>query len=76
MCLAVPTELIKIKDNIGVVETGGNQLEIGLDLIDDPQPGDFLIVHAGFALEKLDIDEAKKRLKLFGELEMSQKRHA
>lgn len=68
MCLAVPAKLIEKEENNGIIETGGVRVSIGLDLVDDVKPGDYLIVHAGFALEKLDQQEAEKRLKLFDEL--------
>lgn len=68
MCLAIPAKLIKKNGNKGKVEVGGARVEVGLDLVEDVNVGDYLIVHAGFALEKLDEEEARKRLELFEEL--------
>lgn len=68
MCLAVPAKLVEMDGINGKVETGGVKSEVRLDLIEDVQIGDYLIIHAGFALEKLDIEEADKRLQLFEEL--------
>ena len=68
MCLAVPAKLIDKEGNRGKVELGGARINVGLDLVDDVKPGDYLIIHAGFALEKLDEEEARKRLSLFEEL--------
>ncbi len=68
MCLAIPAQLVEKDGNRGKVEVGGNKISIGLDLVEDVEVGDYLIVHAGYALEKLDEDEAQKRLSLFREL--------
>ncbi len=68
MCLAIPTKIVEIKGNQGKVDVGGALVSVGLDLIDDIKPGDYVIVHAGFALSRLDKDEALKRLELFREL--------
>lgn len=49
-------------------ELEGSICAVDVSLVSDPMPGDFVIVHAGFAIEKLDIDEANARLRLFEEL--------
>lgn len=68
MCLAVPMEIKSIKDNIAEVEVGGVTNQVRLDIIDEPpQVGDFVIVHAGFALRRLDREEGLETLKLFQE---------
>jgi hydrogenase expression/formation protein HypC len=76
MCLAVPAELVEIDGNRGVVETGGIRMSVGLDLIDNAMIGDYLIIHAGYALEKIDVEEARKRLALFQELAGGGQRNA
>jgi hydrogenase expression/formation protein HypC len=68
MCLAVPMEIKSIKDNIAEVEVGGVRNQVRLDIIDEqPEVGDFVIVHAGFALRRLDREEGLETLKLFEE---------
>ena len=68
MCLAVPMEIKSIKDNIAEVEVGGVKNQVRLDIIDEqPEVGDFVIVHAGFALRRLDREEGLETLKLFEE---------
>jgi hydrogenase expression/formation protein HypC len=52
----------------GVAATEGIEREVGLMLIDDTRVGDYVIVHAGFAIEKLDQEEAQARLELFDQL--------
>jgi hydrogenase expression/formation protein HypC len=69
MCLAVPMKLIKIEGEKGLVEVGGVQREVGLQLIEDVKAGDYLIVHAGFAIQKLDEKDALETLALFREME-------
>lgn len=69
MCLAVPMLLKEIRDDaVGVGDLDGSRHEVDLSLLENPQPGDFVIVHAGFAIEKLDEEEANERLALFEEL--------
>ena len=70
MCLAVPTRVEELLDeNRAVVELGGVKREIGLDLLEDVQVGDYVIVHVGYALEKLDPEEARQTLELFARME-------
>lgn len=69
MCLAVPMKIMEVKDNsTGIVELEGTKYDVDLSLIADPAVGDFVIIHAGFAIEKLDPEEADTRLDLFTEL--------
>ena len=70
MCLAVPMKLVELGDNAqsGVADLDGARTRVNLSLIDAPQLGDFLIVHAGFAIERLDEEEANARLEMFEEL--------
>ncbi|OLN31271.1 [NiFe] hydrogenase metallocenter assembly protein HypC [Desulfovibrio sp. DV] len=68
MCLAVPMEVTAIHDKIADVEIGGVTRQVRLDLIDAaPAVGDFVIVHAGFAIRRLDRDDALETIKLFQE---------
>jgi hydrogenase expression/formation protein HypC len=68
MCLAIPVKLVEINGNKGKVETGGVIAQVGLNFIDEPKIGEYLIVHAGYALEKIDPEEAAITLKLFEEI--------
>ncbi len=69
MCLAVPMQITEIAESgLGVGDLDGSRHEVDLSLLDDPQTGDYVIVHAGYAIEKLDVAEANERLKLFEEL--------
>lgn len=70
MCLAVPMEIIELRDNnSAVVDAGGTRRSVRLDIIDrQPQIGDYVIVHAGFAIRCIDEEEAKITLQYFEEL--------
>lgn len=69
MCLAIPARVAELLDNDGaVVELGGVRKEISLALVDGVEVGDYVIVHVGYALNRLDPEEAEKTLQLFAEL--------
>lgn len=70
MCLAVPMEIktINTELNTADVEIAGVKRQVRLDIIDaPPSVGDYVIIHAGFALRRLDREEAIETLKLFQE---------
>ena len=68
MCLAVPMKVIEIKDKEGIVELGGVKKQVNLELMEEVNIGDYLIVHAGFAIQRLDEEEAEKTLSLLKEI--------
>ncbi len=69
MCLAIPAKVVELRDDdMGVVDLGGVRKEISFQLVDGVQLGDYVIVHVGFALTRLDPEEAQKTLALFAEL--------
>ena len=69
MCLALPARVKELlADDQAVVELGGVTKEISVALVDDVAVGDYVIVHVGFALSRLDPDEAAKTLALFAEM--------
>ena len=68
MCLAISAKIIKIDDNMGTIDMEGAQREVSLLLLEDAKIGDYVIVHAGFAIHKIDEAEAKESLKVLREL--------
>ena len=69
MCLAVPMKLVEIRDtNTGVADLDGVRHDVNLALIETPAIGDYLVVHAGFAIERLNQQEAELQLQFFAEL--------
>lgn len=68
MCLAVPMKLIKINGVTGIAEIGNLQREIGLLLLENAKIGDYVIVHAGYAIQILDEKEALETLRILNNL--------
>ncbi len=65
MCLAIPARVTRmLDDDCAIIELDGVQKEISLALVDDVAVGDYVIVHVGYALGKLDPAEAQKTLEL------------
>lgn len=73
MCLSVPAEVISIDDNNAKVSVNGNMIECNIQMLTNVSIGDFVLVHAGFAIEKISEEEAKATLELFDEFEEFQK---
>lgn len=67
MCLAVPLKLVEIQNEIGTIESGGIRRKVNLSLVENPKPGDFVVVHAGFAISIMDQEEAEKTLDIIRE---------
>jgi len=68
MCLAIPGQVTEVSGNKGWVDYGdGTRREIDLTLV-EAKVGDYVLVHAGFAIEKLDESDAQETLRLFREM--------
>lgn len=72
MCLAIPAEVITIDNNTNQAEVSIGQIKktVSLALVDNIQPGDFVLLHVGFAIARLNKEEAERTLKLFDETGM------
>jgi len=68
MCLAVPMKIISVEGDTARVSLDGLEKDIDVRFLKDPGPGEYVIVHAGFAIEKLDEEEARKTLQLFQDI--------
>ena len=69
MCLALPCRIVELRPgDQALVDVAGVSREISLALVDDVALGDYVIVHVGYALTRLDPEEAEKTLALFAEL--------
>jgi hydrogenase expression/formation protein HypC len=64
MCLAIPSKIVKIEKDIGTLDVQGVRRQASLLLIEDARVGDYVIVHAGFAIHKIDESEAMEALKI------------
>ncbi|MDH3826668.1 MAG: HypC/HybG/HupF family hydrogenase formation chaperone [Desulfobacterales bacterium] len=67
MCLAIPSKITKIENNMATIDVEGVQREASLLLLEDARVGDYVIVHAGFAISKLDEAAARETLDLLRE---------
>lgn len=68
MCLAVVAQLKEIKENIAVADFGGLTQEIRLDLIEEPKIDEWVLVHTGFAIQRIDEKEALEMIKIMNEI--------
>jgi hydrogenase expression/formation protein HypC len=64
MCLSVPGKIVKIKKNMARVDVGGVLRDISLDLCPEVSIGEYVLIHTGFAIQKVDEEEAKETLEL------------
>jgi hydrogenase expression/formation protein HypC len=67
MCLAVPGQVVSVEGTQANVDFGGVLRKVNVSLV-DAQVGEWVVVHAGFAIEKMDEEEARETLKLWGEM--------
>ncbi len=67
MCLSIPAKVEKIEGEMAVVSVGGVTYKASLQMLDDVVVGDYILMHTGFAIQKIDEDEAEESLKAFRE---------
>jgi hydrogenase expression/formation protein HypC len=67
MCLAIPSKIIKVDNHMAVIDVDGVRRECSLLLVEDACEGDYVIVHAGFAISKIDEAAAQETLALLRE---------
>lgn len=75
MCLGVPGRIVDIQDGflrMGRVDFDGSQLEVCLAYVPEAVPGDYVLVHAGFALAQLDEDQARQTLEILAQLDQAE----
>ena len=68
MCLAVPGKIISIKNTTAEVDFGGTRRSISIELVPGAKKNDYVLAHAGFAIQLLDEDDAVETLKIFAEI--------
>ena len=64
MCLAIPSKIVKIENNVATIDVDSVRREASLLLIESPKVGDYVIVHAGFAINKINEEDAMESLNL------------
>jgi len=74
MCLAIPAKVVAISDDgaMATISLDGVQKEVSLALVDEVQLGDYVLVHVGYALNRLSPEEAERTLQIFAEAGMLQ----
>ena len=75
MCIAVPGRIVEITDNIAKVDFNGNTVKVNTGIV-DPKVGQYVLVHAGCAIEVMEKDKAQELIDLFDEIESLQQESA
>jgi hydrogenase expression/formation protein HypC len=74
MCLSVPAQIVSIDGEFAEVSVNGALFRAGLQMIEDPQPGEYILLHAGFAIQKISDQEAEETLSLLNEINMANRK--
>jgi hydrogenase expression/formation protein HypC len=69
MCLSIPAKVVSIEGNTARVSVGGTLVKVALHLVDDVDIGDYVLVHTGFALQKVSEEEALETIELIKQLD-------
>lgn len=69
MCLAIPVKIVEITDKVGIGEVGRVKRKVSLLLLDEVKVGDYVLLHAGFAISKVKKEEAEELLEMLASLE-------
>ncbi|WP_462331984.1 HypC/HybG/HupF family hydrogenase formation chaperone [Schwartzia sp. (in: firmicutes)] len=67
MCVGLPAKVVSIKDGMALVDASGAKREVSAELLDELDPGDYVMVHAGVAIAKITDDEASEAASVMGE---------
>jgi hydrogenase expression/formation protein HypC len=68
MCLGIPGKVVWVKENMAGVDFGEVVVEAGTHIVEDIKVDDYVLIHSGYILEKLDMEEAQKTLDLLDDL--------
>jgi len=68
MCLSIPAKIVSINSGTARVSVGGAECNAALDLVDDVKVGDYVLLHSGFAIQKIDEDQARETMRLLNEI--------
>ena len=71
MCLSIPAKIVSIDGNMAEVSAGGTIFKAGLHMIENAMVGDYILLHAGFAIQKVNEKEAEETIRLFEEMNNS-----
>lgn len=68
MCLSIPVRIVSIDGSMAEVSAGGSLFKAGLHMIENAKVGDYILLHAGFAIQKISEEEAAETLKILKEM--------
>ena len=68
MCVGLPAKVVSIKDGMALVDASGAKREVSAEFLDELDPGDYVMVHAGIAIAKITDDDASEAASVMGEL--------
>jgi hydrogenase expression/formation protein HypC len=68
MCLSIPARIVSINGKMAEVSAGGSIFKAGLHMIENAKPGDYILLHAGFAIQKISEKEAAETLRIIEEM--------
>lgn len=71
LCLAIPSRIIKIENNLAIIDVEGSRRQASLLLIDEAKVGDYVLVHAGYAINKINEEAAQESLRLLRDFSMT-----
>jgi len=69
MCLSIPAKVESIDGNMALVSVGGSKYNASLQMLEDVQVGDYILLHTGFAIQKISKEDAAETLKIFEEFD-------
>lgn len=76
MCLAIPARVVNVEGNTATVDFGGITRLVSVALLEKVEKGDYVIVHTGYAIQKMDRKEAEESLELWREILAGDERHS
>ncbi|MFZ2341073.1 MAG: HypC/HybG/HupF family hydrogenase formation chaperone [Bacteroidales bacterium] len=68
MCLSIPAKILSISGSMAEVSAGGSVFKAGIQMIEDARPGDYILLHAGFAIQKISEEEALETIRIIDEM--------
>jgi hydrogenase expression/formation protein HypC len=68
MCLSMPAKIISVEGDMAEVSVGGTLFKAGLQMIENAKPGDYILLHAGFAIQKISEEDANETIRLLNEM--------
>jgi hydrogenase expression/formation protein HypC len=68
MCLAIPARILRIEGNLAIVDMAGVKREADIRMVSNARVGEYVLIHAGFAIEKIEEKDAEETLRLFREI--------